>query len=93
MHANRRYAPETFGESALFGDDALRVRAVAVKAGKYGATIVKWSVMAIETLIGFELHANSERLYNRKMLESLKVCVAGPAQPSSSQFAATEHTK
>ena len=67
------YAPDTFGEAALFGDNSLRVRGTRVSAGKFGATIVKWNVMAIETLIGFELHANSERLYNRKMLESIKV--------------------
>ena len=66
-------APATFGEAGLFGDDSLRVRGASVRAASTGATIVKWSVLAIETLIGFELHAQSERLYNRKMLESVQL--------------------
>ena len=63
--------PESFGESALFPDDELRVRRAAVLAGEHGALVVRWSVPAIETLIGFELQSASLALFNRKMLESV----------------------
>ncbi len=63
--------PESFGESALFPDDELRVRRAAVLAGSGGAVVVRWNVAAIETLIGFELQAASLALFNRKMLESV----------------------
>lgn len=61
--------PETFGESALFPEDDLRVRRSTVAAGADGATVVMFRVSAIETLIGFELQAASLALFNRKMLE------------------------
>ena len=63
--------PESFGESALFPDDDLRVRRATILAGEQGAIVVRWSVSAIETLIGFELQAASLALFNRKMLESV----------------------
>jgi len=63
--------PESFGESALFPDDELRVRRAAVAAGEQGAVVVRWHVSAIETLIGFELQQASLALFNRKMLESV----------------------
>ena len=82
-------APATFGEAGLFGDDSLRVRGASVRAASTGATIVKWSVLAIETLIGFELHAQSERLYNRKMLESVQLGPRRFTQAYASRRAST----
>lgn len=61
--------PETFGESALFPEDDMRVRRSTVAAGADGATVVMFRVSAIETLIGYELQAASLALFNRKMLE------------------------
>ena len=49
--------PESFGESALFPDDELRVRRAAVIAGDEGAVVIEWQVAAIEILIGFELQS------------------------------------
>jgi hypothetical protein len=54
------------------------VRGTSLHAGKWGATVVRWSVLAVETLIGFELHARAERLYNKKMLESVKARYTSP---------------
>ena len=71
------HPPDTFGESALFADDAQRVRKAALIAGPDGATVVVWKVSAIETLLGFELQAASDQLLERKMLESVR-CGAWP---------------
>ncbi len=67
------HPPESFGESALFAADELRVRQASIVACAGGATVLVWSVSAIETLVGFELQAASIQLYDRKMIESVKI--------------------
>ena len=67
------YAPDTFGEAAFFGEEALRVRAASVHACASGASLVRWPVRAVETFVGFELHARCERLHHRKIVESVAV--------------------
>ena len=62
-------APETFGESALAAAEEVRTRATHVYAGADGATLLVWSVGAIETLVGFSLQEASTALNNRRMLE------------------------
>ena len=64
--------PTTFGESALFYDEALRTRQASVQAGEGGAVVIRWPVNEIETLIGYELHKASEQLYTRKFLSSVR---------------------
>lgn len=65
--------PESFGESALFAADELRVRQASIIACDGGATLLVWSVSSVETLVGFELQAASTKLYDRKMIESVRV--------------------
>ena len=66
------HPPESFGESALFAEDELRVRGASIIAGAGGAVILAWAVSAIEALVGFELQAASHALFNRKMMESVR---------------------
>jgi hypothetical protein len=63
--------PDAFGESALFPDDEVRVRAARVAAGERGASLLAFSVLSVETLVGFELQAASLKLYYRKMVSSV----------------------
>ena len=65
-------APMTFGESAFLYDEVARTRQARVCAGSDGATIIRWPVNEIETLVGFELHAASERLFTIKFFEPIK---------------------
>ena len=53
---------DTFGESALFGDDTVRLRGATITASEGGAAIIVWPVLEIENLIGYELHTESERM-------------------------------
>ena len=65
-------SPMTFGESALVYEDEARVRQAKIVAGETGATLIKWAVNEIETLIGYELHAASERAFTCKFFEPIK---------------------
>lgn len=65
-------SPMTFGESALVYEEEGRVRQAKIVAGETGATLVKWAVNEIETLIGYELHAASERAFTCKFFEPIK---------------------
>lgn len=65
--------PDTFGESAFFADDSLRVRAVDIVAGDEGATVIEWKISALETLIGYDLHTQSERMFENKLMRAVKL--------------------
>lgn len=64
--------PECFGESSLYSEDELRIRQATVTAGQGGATIMSWNVSSIESLVGFGLQEESFRMFNRKLLASVK---------------------
>ena len=53
--------PGAFGETALFGDGEHRVRRATVRAAEGGASILRWSVAEIETLVGYALQSASMR--------------------------------
>lgn len=72
-----RSTPFVLGESAFSASDEVRVRGSSLHAGKGGATVISWAVAAIETLVGFRLHAASYALINRQILQ--KVQIAGRA--------------
>ena len=64
--------PMTFGESALVFEDEARVRQAKICADENGATLIKWQVNEIETLIGYQLHAASERSFTCKFFEPIR---------------------
>ena len=67
--------PMTFGESAFAYDESMRIRQAKVFAGEDGATLVRWPVNEIETLVGYDLHAACERLFTCKFFEPI---ICGP---------------
>ena len=62
-------APESLGESALAAETEHRVRSSSVFAGPSGACVLVWPVSCLETVVGFELQAESLALQNRKLIE------------------------
>lgn len=66
--------PQVFGESALFGESETRIRQATITAGEGGATVLTWSVAAVEALCGYELQQRSMALFTCKFLESVQVC-------------------
>lgn len=62
--------PATFGESALYADDDLRVRGSTVHAGRTGARLLAFQVAALEAVVGFVLQEASSVLEQRIVLSS-----------------------
>ena len=69
--------PQVFGESSLCADEWLRTRQASALAGSGGATLIKFPVAAVETLVGFELQAVSRVTFNRKLMQSF-TCAGRP---------------
>ena len=63
------YPPETFGESALMG----RVRLATVTTEGAGATVLRWSVRALETMVGYLLRSSSGQDLSRKVLSQVSL--------------------
>ena len=49
----------SFGESALYAEDALRMRGATVCAGPSGCTLLSFDAAHIEALLGYSLHSRS----------------------------------
>ena len=67
------HPPESFGEAALFADGEHRVRRATIRAAAGGATLVRWSVAAIETTVGYALQGSSTKVFNLKMLAQVRL--------------------
>lgn len=87
------HPPESFGEAALFADGEHRVRRATIRAAEGGASLVRWSVQAIETLVGYALQGSSTRVFNLKMLAQVKLgerlLVEGLTRDGLNQFLAS----
>ena len=73
---------ESLGESALAAEEEQRMRSSSVFAGSGGAAVLIWPVANLETVVGFELQAESVALQNRKLIER---STCGSAIPSLAQ--------
>jgi len=64
---------DSFGESALFHEEELRMRRATVKAASPDASLLIFHVDQVEALVGYGLQQQSVNAFNRKLLCSVKV--------------------
>ena len=65
--------PSILGESGLSADEELRGRGATVTAGGVGASLVRFRVLDVETLVGFRFQEVSLTLQNRMLLSAVTI--------------------
>ena len=65
-------APMVFGESALYSDEAMRVRLATISCPQ-SAEVIAFPTAHVEALLGFGLQSGVENLMNQKLLDTVMV--------------------